>query len=211
MSRIRPHCSILPQTGKLDALDTRGQVFEGNSGKASSSSQAAFNSVSTSSAYRITGSINGFSTNFVVDTGATFSLLKEDLWHKVKPRGALLELWKGPSLVSVDGTAINVSGLGTLQLIIDGRPFQSQMIVTSSMSTNAILGIDFLESHHCMIDLGKKTLHFPQDNVLIKLESSVGTQANQVGVFIQCSRHRYTSSSKRDGVTLETRSRDWTR
>ena len=58
------------------------------------------------------------------------------------------------------------------------------MIITDSMTTDSILGMDFLESRSCLIDLGSETLHFPLDNTDALLEPPDISDQHPIGVCL---------------------------
>ena len=51
--------------------------------------------------YRIEGSVNGIATSFVVDTGASITVVDEQLWKRANVRNHSLDAWTGRRL---DGT-----------------------------------------------------------------------------------------------------------
>ena len=183
----RSHCSILfsSTSGKLDTLDTNGRVYEGNiTNKATVTNHVTFSSITGSSTYRVRGTVNDCPVTFIVDTGAAFTLLRADSWRKINSTGVPLDSWNGPKLVSVNGTSLCVLGQKTLSLRIGEKIFDTRMIITDSMTTDSILGMDFLESHSCLVDLGSKTLHFPLDNIETLLEPLDIPDQHPIGVCL---------------------------
>ena len=120
-------------------------------------------------AYRITGQVNDRTVMFVLDTGAAVTLLQKSLWDQVKPDRTNLETWNGQRLVGIDGTTLQVHGVMTVQLFIAEEIFAMNVIVVEGLAVEAILGIDFLKIHKCIIDLPKKELHFTSRGTSIAL------------------------------------------
>ena len=46
------------------------------------------------------------------------------------------------------------------------------MVVASALTAVAILGVDFLESHNCTLEIGKRVLRFANRGVAIALHDS---------------------------------------
>ena len=61
--------------------------------------------------------------------------------------------YTGPSLVGVDGTPLRVEGKALVSISLGTSVFISCVIVVAQLSTEAILGLDFLEKHQCVIDV----------------------------------------------------------
>ena len=100
--------------------------------------------------------INGKESLFLIDTGAGVSLLQEELWKRVEePK---LEPWSEQRLVSVDGTPIHVLGSTKFEISFAGKNFSQEMVVARSLTTGAILGLDFLQNNRAIIDLEKQQL-----------------------------------------------------
>ena len=64
------------------------------------------------------GFVNGVTVRFLVDTGASVSLLHSDVWHRISASHAALQPWSGPRLVGVDGSELRVCGYVKLALKI---------------------------------------------------------------------------------------------
>ncbi len=65
-------------SGKLDTLGTMGQVYEGKAIMA----HTIISPTSPTGGYRLNATINGTQASFLVDTGATVTLLREDVWER---------------------------------------------------------------------------------------------------------------------------------
>ena len=95
--------------------------------------------------------ISGIPTSFFLDTGAAMTLLCLDTWAKVTA-DCLQELkrWSALKDVGVDGSPLIIYGSAALQVQIGGK-----QAVVSPLTTEAILGLDFLHAHQALIDLAK--------------------------------------------------------
>ena len=120
--------------------------------------------------------MNGHSTSFLVDTGAAVTLMRKDTWDQVNDGLATeLEPWSERQLVSVDGTPLQVHGQACVDIVLDGTNYQSGIVVVSPLTTNAILGLDFMRAHEVSIDLGRAEMRIGQKRPLkIGVERSMG-------------------------------------
>ena len=78
--------------------------------------------------------------------------------------------WTGPSLVGVDGTPLEVCGQTKISLTLMKRCFQVEVLIVDSLTTEAILGVNFLEQNNILINLGSKQLLFKGDNSSISMQ-----------------------------------------
>ena len=94
----------------------------------------------------------------MLDTGATVSLIREDVWRKVV--GANKTLVKcNLRLVSMERSAIAILGVAALETLFTSIIVTGDFIVAKTLSTEAIIGLDFLEQNHCTINTEQKVLH----------------------------------------------------
>ena len=99
--------------------------------------------------------------SFLVDTGAAATLLSAKTWDKVHQSIGSQQLSLAPAtsqLVSVDGSPLTVKGTTTIILTCDQHKFSTSVTVVDNLAEEVILGLDFLESHHCTIDVPQRRL-----------------------------------------------------
>ena len=126
--------------------------------------------------YRLPGCVNGVDITLLLDTGAAVTLLRQDVWAKVAASPdspAQLGSWTGASLVSAGGTPLTVHGCACLALNLGGKIFPTNFVVVSPLTSEAILGIDFLQAQQAKIDLGEKTVCLRESGCNIRLDSPV--------------------------------------
>ena len=70
---------------------------------------------------------------------------------------------------------------GSVVLDLSGEKFQWPMIVVDSLTSEGILGLDFLAANACTINTAMRCLHFNQRNVSLPFHQPVIT-ANVVSV-----------------------------
>lgn len=84
-----------------------------------------------------------------------------------------LSPWTGVQLVGVDGSPLDVFGKADITITIEDMPFTAMVIVVRSLTTDAILGLDFLQQHGATIHLPSKRLLLDDgaDGVQVPLKS----------------------------------------
>ena len=116
----------------------------------------------------------------LLDTGAAITLLRRDVWTKVSVRPPTLQPWSGATLVSAGGMPLTVHGCACIDFVLGGRKFQTTFVVVSPLTSEAILGIDFLQAQQAAIDLGQKQLHLRKSgcNISLDIPTSVPSCSN---------------------------------
>ena len=106
------------------------------------------------------GAINGIEMSLLLDTGAAVALLREEAWSRViakEPQD--LRPWSTVTLVSAGGTPLTIHGSACVELELEGKKFMTEIVVVSPLTSEAILGLNFLQEQQAVIDLGGKRLH----------------------------------------------------
>ena len=88
-------------------------------------------------------------------------------------------------MVGVGGTPIRVSGTAKLQLELSGQQYLVEMVV-ADLRTEGILGLDFLETNQCAIDLPHGTMRLKGNDQPISLYRTRNTtpQTENVSVVL---------------------------
>lgn len=104
--------------------------------------------------------------SFLLDTGAAVTLLRKDAWERVNAEKThKLSPWSGQRLVGVDGSPLQVFGQVEMKLTLVGKHFPTNVLVVSPLTTEAILGLDFLQHHRATINLEAQQLLIGRDTV----------------------------------------------
>lgn len=74
--------------------------------------------------------------------------------------------------MGVAGNPLEVWGSVIVEVEIAGETFRTRMVVASALTAETILGVDFLESHNCTLEIGKRDLRFGSRGVAIALHGS---------------------------------------
>ena len=108
--------------------------------------------VNLATVYHMVGSVNGVNIKFMLDTGASVSLISECMWNKLAEQTTLLTKWDGRQLVGVEGSLIPMVGVAALEACFSDVNVWAEFIMAKTLSMEAILGLDFLEQNHCVIN-----------------------------------------------------------
>ena len=113
------------------------------------------NSVSN---YTLCARIFNDNVSFLVDTGATVSLVSSKVWNRIKPSTAPRMNLVNLRLVGVDGAPLQIQGSVTVELEISGKIFKQELIFVNALTPEGILGLNFLEANSCVLDLARGEL-----------------------------------------------------
>ena len=114
--------------------------------------------VALTGGYRLLGAVNGVQMSLLLDTGAAVTLLREDTWARITAESPQeLRPWSTLKLVSAGGTPLTIHGSARVELDLEGEKFTTEIVVVSPLTSEAILGLDFLQGQQASIDLATKT------------------------------------------------------
>ena len=91
--------------------------------------------------------INNVPVTFLLDTGSALTILRKSIWDRCKQPDDKLEPWNQQSLVGAEGTTLRVYGSTCVQWEVDGKEFSHNVAVVDPLTTEAILGLDFLKGY----------------------------------------------------------------
>ena len=110
-------------------------------------------SVLSQSDYVIQGQVNGVSINILVDTGAATTVLSARAWEKI---GLSTRLTPTPKkLVGVQGNPLQLLRATRISIMLQEQEFTTDFTVADALTTDLILGRDFLKAQQCTIQMGK--------------------------------------------------------
>jgi len=134
-------------------------------------------SVCSTADYHLHGAVNEVAAKFLVDTGAAVSLLNKSVWDKISRDGGLqLETGITQKLVGVQGSPLELCGTTQVEMTLSGESFNMVLLVADSITTDVILGRDFLSKNSCTIDVGRNLVHFGERGMTLSLNSGPGDQ-----------------------------------
>ena len=97
----------------------------------------------------ISGLVNHQIVPIMLDTGATVSVVSEELWRKCGGYSSLLPV--AATLTAANGNQIEVQGQAEVRLRIPEFDILWTVIVARGLSHNCLLGTDFLHQYRCKI------------------------------------------------------------
>ena len=158
---------------KLQTLRAVSQRPEGNENK------AQLIGISTlSHTFTVTGQLGQGTASLIVDTGAGITLLRRDVW-KGDLNGKLLP-WYGCKLVGANGGTLNVVGMvRAMQLGLGGKMFAVDTVIVESLTSEGILGLDFLEKYECIIDAANGVLTLGDSGLHIQLQKATRSKSTE--------------------------------
>ena len=115
-------------------------------------------------------------TSFLVDTGSPVSLLQSKVWNMTKPPETVLSPWGGNKLAGVNGTELYRQGSIDVTITIMNKTFVLTMVVIDDLAVEAILGLDFLETYGCNLNIGESLLQTPFSKLSIPVSSNCSKQ-----------------------------------
>ena len=113
----------------------------------------------------VEGQIGNQKINFLVDTGASCTVVSEKVFCDVeKSEGRRRSKVKGRKLMMANGTPLRT--LGVMSVVIKiGSSVVEHEVIGADISDPGILGFDFLRKHHCVISAGTKELYIENSPV----------------------------------------------
>ncbi len=101
--------------------------------------------------------ISGVKVRFLVDTGSTTTILSENMFSRL-PESERSELGQTRArIILADGKTLNPLGCVTLTLEIGKMSVDQEMIV-ADIGVEGLIGMDFLRTHKCQLDLYKSCI-----------------------------------------------------
>ena len=144
----------------------------------------AISPVSPVGGYRLDGAVNGVRVSLLVETGAAVTLLRKDAWNRVSQAAAnepSLSPCPALGLVGVDGTPLQTYGSTPVVLELNGNKLPVDVVVVSPLTSEGILGLDFLQRQKASIDLEFEQIRLQDPGITIPLRTSAPS-SRRVGV-----------------------------
>ena len=111
--------------------------------------------------------VNNRSAKLLMDTGATLSIVAPHVVPDIKVDDYV------PYIFLADGSPLKIKGTTTLSITIDGVTMQEKVVV-AEIAVDGILGLDFMKSNACMIDVANKTTTLGGKTIELNLEGTIG-------------------------------------
>ena len=144
-------------------------------------------SVIPTGGYRLSGSVDGVDLSLLLDTGPAVTLLRKDVWEQIsREKRPVLRPWLTMKLVTAGGMPLTVHGCASVNLRLGQETFESEVVVASPLTSEAIIGIDFLLKEQAAIDIPAGRLHLRGRGCDVKLKSPAPVN-DQVAHYPVCS------------------------
>ena len=103
------------------------------------------------------GAVEGHPTVMLVDTGSSVTILHESIWKMAVKGKKELKQATCP-VMAVNGESLPLCGQAEVNLQVGSYSGVHNVLVVRDMTQQCLLGTDFLEQCHCIINMGAKTL-----------------------------------------------------
>ena len=150
--------------------------------------------------------INNADFSLLLDTGAVVTLLRQDTWLRAtSSTSQTLRPWAFVNFISAGGTALTIHGCVTADLELDNKVYSSEVVVVSPLTSEGILGLNFLHEQNAMINLASKTLHMRENGHVMKLHVGDMKEArNSTPELYVCHAHAILAVRAIKSVTKDT-------
>ena len=101
--------------------------------------------------------MEGHPTVMLVDTGSSVTILHENIWKKAVKGKKELKQATCP-VMAVNGESLPLCGQAEVTLQVGSYSGVHKVLVVRDMTQQCLLGTDFLEQCHCVINMGTRTL-----------------------------------------------------
>ena len=117
--------------------------------------------------------VNRVPCSLLVDTGATMTIFSHAIFEKIE-RSRRNELTPvKQEIVLADGTPLQVKGRCQLQISLGTFSFTHDVVI-ADISTEGILGLDFLKQHKCLVDVSLGKLYVGGMEHELQLQGHLG-------------------------------------
>ncbi|CAG2193218.1 unnamed protein product [Mytilus edulis] len=123
------------------------------------------NSTTEAGAY-IDVAIGNIKASFLVDTGATVTLISNKLFNSLRKEEMPNLNQVVQTIMSANGSELNVTGKGEFHIWIDHNVYLAEAVV-ADLALDGIIGLDFLKKNRCLINLQEE--HMVCNNQVIPL------------------------------------------
>lgn len=117
--------------------------------------------------------VNGILCNFIVDTGASLTILSHKVYENItKSKGNALAP-STQSIILADGALLQTKGKCDLQINIGSSEFEVTTVV-ADINTDGILGLDFLKRNKCLVDVASAKMYVEGTEHELQIKGHLG-------------------------------------
>ncbi|PJE78522.1 hypothetical protein CI610_02538 [invertebrate metagenome] len=118
--------------------------------------------------------IQNVDVQLLVDTGATITIISDEVYNRI-PLAMRPELQKvTQEILAANGAALESLGRGSFLIRPEGCNTMCFEAVVAKISTDGLLGLDFMKSKNGVVDLKKGCLTIDEEEVDMRYEGSLG-------------------------------------
>ena len=120
----------------------------------------------------LTGKLNGYEVDCLVDTGATLSVLSTRAWKMIDGQGSKLKTFD-KEIVSASGNPLRIEGTTTVNLDLDGTHCSCNVIV-ADVESDIILGLHSLKKERGHINVETNSLVLKDKTFTLNCHGKLG-------------------------------------
>lgn len=136
----------------------------------------------SSTCWYVPGKIQGLQTDFLIDSGSTYTIVDIDLF-KMIPAAVRPQLETSNLVLrSASGEMLKIHGETTLTLEIGSKLFDHPVKVVSLGDKSAILGLDFMNDEQCVLYMAQGTLQIGSRSIRISLHKLSDSKCARIQV-----------------------------
>ena len=176
--RRRAVCWNCQQPGHIARFCRQG-VPQSSEGSSKARNVTTVSPISPTDSYRLQVVLGGIKISLLLDTGAAVTLIRKDTWDQITSSShspPLLMPCPALELVNADGSPLETHGKASLLLELEGNSLPIDVIVVNSLTSEGILGLDFLKKQRASINFDTEVLHLPNHKCVIPLLGSTAVK-----------------------------------
>ena len=168
------------EAGKLLIAEPEPRDSAGKSVKSEGQLEEGVVEVISSTCWYIPGSVQGVTTDFLIDSGSTYTIIDEDLYYAIPDhqRSPLEQI----SLIlrSANGETLNVCGQATVAIELGREIFVYSVKVVTLGDKSAILGLDFMDEEDCVLHMSKGILQINSKSIRLSLHKQTDSKCARI-------------------------------
>ena len=133
----------------------------------------------SSSCWHIHGEVEGIDTEFLVDTGSTYTILDIGFYKDMESQNSKPLEEVNLSLRSASGNLLKVYGQTVVNITMGNRSFETLVKVVDLGDRTTILGLDFMTTYNCILNMGQG---FMKIGHKVRLEQKNGAKCTYIKV-----------------------------
>ncbi|CAC5409281.1 Retrovirus-related Pol polyprotein from transposon 297 [Mytilus coruscus] len=117
--------------------------------------------------------IGNIKSSFLVDTGATVTLISNKLFNSLRKEEMLKLNQVVQTIMSANGTELNVAGKGEFHIWIEQKEYLSEAVV-ADLAIEGIIGLDFFRENGCLINLQEEHMVCHDQKIPLNFTGQLG-------------------------------------